>query len=598
MTRSGTVRAIIISALLGAVALASYASPPPPLFYAVVADTQKPDNDPFEEFAWAVGQINDIGPDFVLMPGDLTDSGTQNQYEHFMKVASTLRGPVRYALGNHEAVSGQKVYRSRFTSHTKSPAYYHVKHGGWHLVVLDSARFLDDKLQHDGAIDPEQLGWLKRQLDAIGPEEPIVLSLHHPMVPHDGLKNAEQLLSLFDEHYLLYTVTAHFHRNRHHQDQRALHHITTGALSFSTDKKNCGIGYRWIATVGHDLWTAWVETTDKKPFKLLYHEQGPGTLGPGGWRTGTHGLSHKPVCVRVRYQGEGLRLSTDGHQPIHLPAAREPATAFIPMIPGPQASGPQNTRSRMLITPLNHARVHELWVYETAAKWQRHRLKQPGEVRATVRIHAPEADASLPRGRVAIAAIIQAPAKLPANLAIDGRPVEPDPAGLLAPTFQASGLQTKSFGFKNHLFANGQFVAALPTDRDVTEWERFLYPIPAAVWNKEAKPWYMLTAGTPEDGSGADPEENNEDYLAMDLALYDGRQYLKDPLIPMGKARPIGDNADDRKTWLKCYPSEPFNPEGWRALLHSWDTTDVQPGVHELSITVGQVRQTITVRVP
>ncbi|MBT3290960.1 MAG: hypothetical protein HN380_26685, partial [Victivallales bacterium] len=74
----------LLSALLAA---ACSAQPvPPPLFYAVVSDTQKPADDPLEGLKHTVEQVNQMAPAFVLMPGDLTNRGSVAEYENVTKV--------------------------------------------------------------------------------------------------------------------------------------------------------------------------------------------------------------------------------------------------------------------------------------------------------------------------------------------------------------------------------------------------------------------------------------------------------------------------------------------------------------------------------
>ena len=74
-----------------------------PLFFVVASDTQKGDNNPFKDFRRAVEQINTLDADFVLMPGDLANTGSANQYENFMKVAREIVAPTWFAIGNHDA---------------------------------------------------------------------------------------------------------------------------------------------------------------------------------------------------------------------------------------------------------------------------------------------------------------------------------------------------------------------------------------------------------------------------------------------------------------------------------------------------------------
>ena len=565
------------------------AAPPeavaPPLFYAVVADTQKPDGDPYSDFAWAVAQVNEIAPRFTLMPGDLTNTGSVDQFRNFMTVAKGLRTPVHYAVGNHEGGVGEKVYRERFTEQTGQPPFYHRRIGGWHLLVLDSVRFVDGKLQHDGEIDSEQLAWLARELKSIPRDAPILLSLHHPFIRHDGLTNYPAVLKLVSGHWLVYTVTGHFHRNRHHQDADAVHHFTTGALSFSCSKA-CGIGYRLVSTVGQHLWTAWVETTDGKPLQHVRKVDGPGEVreawplslppAPDGGR----------VCLRLRYRGSGLSLTTPdaagGSMSLALPEAQSITEAFVPVAPGvarvaispsPEATGPAPT-------------IGSLDLYTSTATWQHHRLRRPGETHCTITLHWPRAGSVLRRGRIPILGCIdRGAAEAEPALFIDGSPVEPDAGGFVAAIFRANGLQAKSHGFKNSLYANDELVSLLPADRNVLATEQFGYPIAPSLWRRqEGNPWFMLTAGTATDGTGANPPENNEDFVASEIVLYDGARYWCDEDVPLERSITVGDNKPELETYVKCHPTVSAQPDEWQAVLHAWDAGAVPPGNHTITV--------------
>ena len=108
----------------------------------------------------------------------------------------------------------------------------------------------------------------------------------------------------------------------------------------------------------------------------------------------------------------------------------------------------------------------------------------------------------------------------------------------------------------------------------------------------------MLTAGTPTDGSGANPPANNEDYTAAGLSLYDGATYRHDPNVPLTKTVTIGDNSPNTKTFLTCRPTSQFQPDSWQVVLHAWDTAGIAPGEHTLALRAGNASSTVTVTVP
>ena len=568
----------------------------PPLFYAVVSDTQKPENEPLTDFEWAVAQINAVEPGFVLMPGDLTNTGTVKQYTRFMDVARRLKPPVYVAPGNHEAPAGETIYRARFTAHTGQLPFYHQPLGGWHLIVLDSVRFVKGKLQHDGEIDAAQMQWLARELEGIPTDAPIILSLHHPFVYHDGLVNYPDLLSLFARHYLAYTVTAHYHRNRYHQDMNAVHHFTTGALSFSCSKA-CGIGYRWVSTVGRRLWTSWVETTVNEPLKELTEIKGEGTVEKG-WRVELPPVPDGCVCLRLRYSGSGLTLRISGAtmepDAFTLPATEAVAQAFIPAPSGATAAVFECLDATTARAPV----IESVKLYASTTPWQHYRLKAPGETCCKIALHSPQDGATVKPGLIPVLACIHRGAQgVTTELLIDGKPVSVHAGGFVAAVFDANGLQSKSHKFKNSLYVNDELVSLLPQDRDVLAWEQLGYPIAGTLWRAHERPWFMLTAGTATDGTGANPPENNEDFFASNVLLYDGQQYLADEDLPLGRSVTIGDNNPKISTYFKCHPTVSVKPAEWEALLHAWDATDIAPGEHTITVKAADKCVSISVTV-
>lgn len=255
------IRSLMISLalLLPCIAAADTA----PMFLGVVGDTQKPDGDPLADFRWGLSQVSELPLDALLMPGDLTDTGTHVQWKGFMAALEGFPHPVVYAAGNHDAVPGPRLYRSLFRRYTGQPAWAHCRIGDWRLLVLDTPCFHGRRLEHNGTVGEVQLRWIERQLAQIGPEEPIMVMAHHPFgEPSDGIENWEEVLAAFEGRRLRFTLTGHFHRNRLYESPDGTPHLTTGALSFSTAPAECGIGYRFLSLIGNDLHTVWVERDD------------------------------------------------------------------------------------------------------------------------------------------------------------------------------------------------------------------------------------------------------------------------------------------------------------------------------------------------
>ena len=350
--------------------LAGAAAAPPPLFYAVLSDTQKGDDDPFADFRWAVQQVNELQPQFVLFPGDLTNGGTVNQYEHWSAVRRDLRVPLYAVPGNHEGVAGEKEYAVRFAQFLGYPTHYQRRLGGWLLVALDGVSYKDGKLEHEGRVSEAQLQELRAVLARVPASEPIVVMCHFPLLPaHRQISNAEEVMACFSGKYLPYTLAGHLHGNGHDRDAQGRLHLITSSLSFAGPPD--GIGYRLLSTVGEDLYAAWVGRTVDRPLALVGETPGAGPLSvaaPAGAAT---------LAVRVAYQGGPLRVRVAGVQAEWagvLPAAPEATQALVPLR-GPWAERlGREGALRLSVEPLGEVRVSRLSLYTSPLAWEHYRL--------------------------------------------------------------------------------------------------------------------------------------------------------------------------------------------------------------------------------
>jgi 3',5'-cyclic-AMP phosphodiesterase len=113
-------------------------------------------------------------PDAVLVSGDLTHEGTDEQYEIAHEMLMRLQMPTYVLPGNHDD-------RDRLRRHfglaggAGAPILEAVDLGPLRLVSLDSTRPGAD----GGQLDAERLAWLDRTL-AEAPEQPTLLAMHHP----------------------------------------------------------------------------------------------------------------------------------------------------------------------------------------------------------------------------------------------------------------------------------------------------------------------------------------------------------------------------------------------------------------------------------
>ena len=119
------------------------------------------------ELAYAVAQADPVynKVDALLLAGDLTNDGTQTEFEKFWNaVSGSLQGDTRF-LGvvakNHDGWTMNRAeMRATYTSLSGNDADFHAVVNGYHFIGVSAS-------SKDGVhYDLGQLTWLKQQLDA------------------------------------------------------------------------------------------------------------------------------------------------------------------------------------------------------------------------------------------------------------------------------------------------------------------------------------------------------------------------------------------------------------------------------------------------
>ncbi len=187
----------------------------------------------------AVKEINDIGPEFVIMPGDITEDGEPEQFQLVKSIIDGLNCPYYVVLGNHDAVqrSTREGIGARFYEETfGEPAHDHVVAcGDLQIALVDStdptaSPFPDWDVSKgevggiaagtdSGALRPGQAEALAQRLD---PSQRTLLVQHHELHPFPGFppvkfalreEDAEAELDALSGHNLIGVVAGHTHRS-------------------------------------------------------------------------------------------------------------------------------------------------------------------------------------------------------------------------------------------------------------------------------------------------------------------------------------------------------------------------------------------------
>ncbi|MGV6810983.1 MAG: phosphodiesterase [Brevirhabdus sp.] len=138
-----------------------------------------------------------VGPDLVVVSGDLTQNGTEPEVAHAAQILSALTCPWFVVPGNHDDRDTLWTVLGGGACPTREEGFLNFSLSGYPLRIigLDSTR----PGQPGGALCPERAGWLRAQLEEAD-GTPVVIVLHHPPlrlgVPEtdiDGFENADTL---------------------------------------------------------------------------------------------------------------------------------------------------------------------------------------------------------------------------------------------------------------------------------------------------------------------------------------------------------------------------------------------------------------------
>ena len=132
--------------------------------------------DPAELLAAAVACAGNLLPrvDAVLVTGDLTDTGGDEEYARVRELLAPLEAPVHALPGNHDA---RGALRRTFgvPGGEDDPVQYVADVGPLRLVAVDTTIPGRD----EGALPADRLAWLDAAL-AARPDAPTVVAMHHP----------------------------------------------------------------------------------------------------------------------------------------------------------------------------------------------------------------------------------------------------------------------------------------------------------------------------------------------------------------------------------------------------------------------------------
>lgn len=177
---------------------------------AVLSDIHvTPGNANEEQLRRAVDEINAGDFDFVVVDGDLTNEGSDEQLANVKSILGVIRHPLAVLPGNHENNWSQSATRTftdlwgadRFVAQVDSLV----------LIGINCGPFMK---MGDGHIKQEDLHWLESTLSAATADSTLrVLSFnHYPLL--DDLDNFPEYTAILERYPVIGHINGHYHRWR------------------------------------------------------------------------------------------------------------------------------------------------------------------------------------------------------------------------------------------------------------------------------------------------------------------------------------------------------------------------------------------------
>ena len=202
----------------------------------------------------ALRHAKDQGAEFVLFGGDSAhaDQGTDEEVEQvwkrFISIVKESGLRAYHTIGNHDGRvywdedPKKACYDREYEIFEKycGPTYYSFDYKGIHFVVLNSLYHNSGKGWY--GIGPEQLKWLKADLDKTGELKPVIASLHVPILSLywqvtegtnknvDIIANYKEVMDLFDQYNVKIVLQGHQHIHEEIMEKKR-HDLTGGAVS-------------------------------------------------------------------------------------------------------------------------------------------------------------------------------------------------------------------------------------------------------------------------------------------------------------------------------------------------------------------------------
>jgi 3',5'-cyclic AMP phosphodiesterase CpdA len=197
-------------------------------------------------FEAAVKQVNALGPDLVVICGDLVNAPNEKSFADFGAAKRQFRIPCYAAPGNHDVGSPSTPESLERYRRSVGKDYYSVERKGCRFVVANSQLW---KTPLAGETE-KQDSWLAKTLEnATKRQQRVFVVMHHPLFLKrpDELEEyfnlrpekRKQLLSLFERSGVVAVLAGHTHTTTL-QEYHGIQLVTSETTSRNFDKRPYG----------------------------------------------------------------------------------------------------------------------------------------------------------------------------------------------------------------------------------------------------------------------------------------------------------------------------------------------------------------------
>jgi hypothetical protein len=224
---------LLCSLLVGSAAAEDYPATSPPVpatsefHFVVLGDSQLDDPAQFNRL---VDDAARLRPAFVVQVGDMIEGYSldldrlRDEWTRFRGQIAPLGDiPFFPVPGNHDLYGpdrrADQALMNLYTQTWNQPLYYHFTYQNSLFLILNS-----DGIDWENQIDPDQMAWLRKRLDASDAEH-IFVFIHRPPAL---LKEADALHNLLRSYPVRYAFYGH-HHHYHFIERDGIRYIMTNA---------------------------------------------------------------------------------------------------------------------------------------------------------------------------------------------------------------------------------------------------------------------------------------------------------------------------------------------------------------------------------